>query len=233
MKTVFVLGGSSSIGRVICNHFNSQDYKLISTYFSNEVPDNYHLNNESLHLDLDSNQSIENLSKKLASDKIKIDIFISLVGIIPGKNLSEYSFDEIDKVLSINFTGQIKLIKNILPLLSIGSRLLIFSSISAQKGSYDPIYAASKGALLSFIKSLLSSLPPHSTINAIAPGLIEGSSMLSKMSNETQMIHKKQIHSGMLLDIDDLAKIIFDLSQDHWSHLNGACIDLNGGQYVR
>ena len=25
---------------------------------------------------------------------------------------------------------------------------------------------------------------------------------------------------------------VFDLCQDHWSHLNGACIDLNGGQNV-
>ena len=47
------------------------------------------------------------------------------------------------------------------------------------------------------------------------------------------LLHKKQIFSGNLLDKDDLAKIIFDLCQDHWGHLNGACIDLNGGQYLR
>jgi hypothetical protein len=42
-----------------------------------------------------------------------------------------------------------------------------------------------------------------------------------------------QTNSGKLLNEEDLAKIIFDLCQDHWNHLNGACIDLNGGQYVR
>jgi hypothetical protein len=30
-----------------------------------------------------------------------------------------------------------------------------------------------------------------------------------------------------------LSQIVFDLCQDHWSHLNGACIDLNGGEHVR
>ena len=53
------------------------------------------------------------------------------------------------------------------------------------------------------------------------------------MTSDRQELHKEQIHSGKLLDENALAKIIFDLCQDHWSHLNGACIDLNGGQYVR
>ena len=32
MSTVIILGGSSSIGKAICNQFNTQDNKLISTY---------------------------------------------------------------------------------------------------------------------------------------------------------------------------------------------------------
>jgi len=31
----------------------------------------------------------------------------------------------------------------------------------------------------------------------------------------------------------DLAKIVFDLCQDHWVHMNEAWLDINGGQYVR
>ncbi len=231
MKTIVILGGSSSIGKAICNQFNTQDNKLISTYLDDSA--NNPKNAESFWLDLNSDKSIIEFSKKLVSDKINIDILISLAGILPGKNLLEYSFKEIDEIMSVNFSGQAKLIRNILPLLTKRSRLLLFSSISAQKGSYDPIYAASKGALLSFIKSLLPSLPVGSTVNAIAPGLIEGSRMFRNMSHDRQEFHKEQIHSGKLLNKDDLSKIIFDLCQDHWSHLNGACIDLNGGQYVR
>jgi len=233
MSTVIILGGSSSIGKAICNQFNTQDNKLISTYCLKGDASKNPKNAKSFWLDLNSDKSIINFSKKLVSDKINVDILISLVGILPGKNLSEYSFEEIDKVLSVNFSGQAKLIRNILPLLTKKSRLLLFSSISAQKGSYDPIYAASKGALLSFIKSLLPSLPIEATVNAIAPGLIQDSTMFRNMTSDRQELHKEQIHSGKLLDENALAKIIFDLCQDHWSHLNGACIDLNGGQYVR
>lgn len=233
MKTIIVLGGSSSIGKSICNEFNTQDNRVISTYFSKKDLLNNSKNTESICLNLNDNESIIDFSKKLVSEKISIDILVSLAGILPGKNLLEYSFEEIDEVLSVNFIGQAKLIRNILPLLTNKSKLLLFSSISAQKGSFDPIYSASKGAILSFIKSLLPIIPEGATINAIAPGLIQDSTMFKDMTKDRQEFHKKQIFSGNLLDKDDLAKIIFDLCQDHWGHLNGACIDLNGGQYLR
>ena len=233
MRTIVILGGSSSIGKAIFNQFNKKDNKIISTYFSEGSPADTSKNNELFCVDLDNNKSIIEFSEKLISEKITIDVLISLVGILPGKNLLEYTFEEIDKVLSINFTGQAKLIRNIIPLLSTKSKLLLMSSISGQKGSYDPFYSASKGALLSFVKSVLPSLPTGATINAIAPGLIQDSAMFKNMTFDRQESHKKQVNSGKLLNQDDLAKIIYDLCQDHWNHLNGACIDLNGGQYVR
>ena len=233
MRTIVILGGSSSIGKAIFNQFNKKDNKIISTYFSEGSPANTSKNNELFCVDLDNNKSIIEFSEKLISEKITIDVLISLAGILPGKNLLEYTFEEIDKVLSINFTGQAKLIRNIIPLLSTKSKLLLMSSISGQKGSYDPFYSASKGALLSFVKSVLPSLPTGATINAIAPGLIQDSAMFKNMTFDRQESHKKQVNSGKLLNQDDLAKIIYDLCQDHWNHLNGACIDLNGGQYVR
>ena len=233
MRTIVILGGSSSIGKAIFNQFNKKDNKIISTYFSEGSPANTSKNNELFCVDLDNNKSIIEFSEKLISKKITIDVLISLAGILPGKNLLEYTFEEIDKVLSINFTGQAKLIRNIIPLLSTKSKLLLMSSISGQKGSYDPFYSASKGALLSFVKSVLPSLPTGATINAIAPGLIQDSAMFKNMTFDRQESHKKQVNSGKLLNQDDLAKIIYDLCQDHWNHLNGACIDLNGGQYVR
>jgi NAD(P)-dependent dehydrogenase (short-subunit alcohol dehydrogenase family) len=233
MRTIVILGGSSSIGKAIFNQFNKKDNKIISTYFSEDSLANTPKNNELFCVDLDNNKSIIEFSEKLISEKITIDVLISLAGILPGKNLLEYTFEEIDKVLSINFTGQAKLIRNIIPLLSTKSKLLLMSSISGQKGSYDPFYSASKGALLSFVKSVLPSLPTGATINAIAPGLVQDSAMFKNMTFDRQESHKKQVNSGKLLNQDDLAKIIYDLCEDHWSHLNGACIDLNGGQYVR
>jgi 3-oxoacyl-[acyl-carrier protein] reductase len=118
-------------------------------------------------------------------------------------------------------------------MLTPSSRLLLFSSISAQRGSFDPIYSASKGALLSLVKSLAKSLPKGCRINSIAPGLIQSTTMFEEMTKERQDFHRENTPLKKLLHPQDLAKIVFDLCQDHWAHLNGACIDLNGGQNVR
>jgi 3-oxoacyl-[acyl-carrier protein] reductase len=229
METVVIVGASSSIGKAIAARF-SQAERVITTY-SSRIPEESDEN--TLHLDLREDLSIERFTKQLKKIALSIDVVIFLSGILPGKDLKGYLFEEVDEVMAVNFNGQAKLMMRMLPMLTERSRLLMFSSISAQRGSFDPIYAASKGALLSFVKSLGTQLPAGARINAVAPGLIQDSAMFVDMDVQRQEFHRKQIPSQKLLGQQALADIVFDLCQPHWAHLNGACIDLNGGQYVR
>jgi 3-oxoacyl-[acyl-carrier protein] reductase len=233
-KNVLIIGSSSITGGEISTLFRKASMRVITTYSSTKPKDfDGQSDVDALHLDLRDDENIENFSQRLKKISSTIDIAIFLSGVLPGKRLDNYEFSEIDEVMAINFNGQAKLISKILPLFNENSRLLLFSSISAQRGSFDPVYAASKGALLSLVKSLIFELPLGARINSIAPGLIQDSTMFQDMTLERQQYHKNQIPSRRLLQQKDLAKIVFDLCQDHWRHLNGACIDLNGGQYVR
>ncbi len=232
METVLIVGASSSIGREISAQFRSASMRVITTHTSTP-PHEAGEQSDALFLDLRDDESIDVFAHKLKELTPRIDIAIFLAGILPGKNLAKYGFAEIDEVMAVNFNGQAKLLMRMLPLLTTRSRLIMFSSISAQRGSFDPIYAASKGALLSLVKSLATALPPGARINSIAPGLIQDSAMFQDMTPERQEYHRNQVPSKQLLRPHDLAKIVFDLCQDHWAHLNGACIDLNGGQNVR
>ena len=230
-KTLLIVGGSSSIGDFVINKFDTNGYDVISSFSSNKTKNNQVLKN--IQLDLTSKKSIKLFIKELSEANKSINAVVFLSGVLPGKSLSEYSMEDINKVFSINIIGQIQLISLLQPIMSRKVRILMMSSISAQRGSFDPIYASSKAAISGFTKSMMSTLPKDATINAIAPGLIEESAMFDEMTNERQDFHKNQIRSGKLLLGSDLADIIFDLCQDHWSHLNGACIDLSGGQNVR
>ena len=49
MKTIIILGASSSIGKAIFNQFNNKDNKLISTYFSGNSPDDTYKNYKSFY----------------------------------------------------------------------------------------------------------------------------------------------------------------------------------------
>lgn len=232
METIVIVGASSSIGGVISARFRSASTRIITTYTSRS-PSGANEQADALFLDLRDDGSIDAFVRQVEKLTPRIDVAIFLSGILLGKNLGEYEFAEIDEVMSVNFNGHAKLIRRMLPLLTARSRLVLFSSISAQRGSYDPIYAASKGAILSLVKSLATRLPPGACINAIAPGLIQDSAMFQGMTRDRQDYHRNQVPSKQLLRQQDLADIVFDLCQDHWAHLNGACIDLNGGQNVR
>ena len=60
--------------------------------------------------------------------------------------MDDYADEDIERVMTINFSGQAKLLKKIMSLLTQQASILMYSSISGQRGSYDLIYAASKGA---------------------------------------------------------------------------------------
>jgi len=230
-ENVLIIGGGSSVANEISKLFEDASMRVVSSFYNKKLTNN--TCKDDIYLDLTNEESINNFVCEIEEKLKKIDILIFLAGILPGKELKDYSFQAIDEVMETNFNGQAKLILKILSKLTSNSRILLFSSISAQKGSFDPIYAASKGALLSFVKSMAFRIPKGARINAIACGLIQDSTMYYSMSLERQQFHRSQIPSQQFLLQADLARIIFDLCQDHWTHFNGACLDLNGGEYVR
>lgn len=230
-KTALIIGGSSSLGISIINKFIEDGFKVLSTYCNSELSNT--LNNQiNLKLDLNDDKSIFEFADLKEIKNTKIDVLIFISAILPGKSIQEYTFNEIDNVISINFSGIAKVFKVLKNNLIYKSKVIFISSISAERGSYDPIYAASKGALISFMKSISLWSEGKILSNAISPGLIEGSTMFNQMIESRREFHIKNTPSGKLTSINDLSKIIFDITKSNWDNLNGQVISINGGSYV-
>jgi len=144
---------------------------VIETYTSNKL-DILDKHPSALHLDLRSNKSIDDFLRKLNKICSNIDIAIFLSGVLPGKKLDKFESSDVYEVMAVNFNVHGKLISKILSLFNERWRLLLFSCISVQRGSFDPIYAVSKSVVLSLIKSLATALPSGTRINAIELSLI-------------------------------------------------------------
>jgi len=224
-----IIGGSSSLGMVICNEFVAEGNHVIATYLKNRIPKAPLL--DTYYLDLSSNKSIENFVLNI-NNSIIFNNIIFLSSVLPGNSLKDYKEEDFLEVMQINFLGQAKLMKFIIKFMNQNTNVLMMSSISGRRGSFDPIYAASKGAIIAFVKSMLRQIPQGARINAIAPSLVEDSKMFFDMKKERQNYHLLASPLGELVNLGDLAKIIFDLCQPHWRHVNGTCIDINGGVYV-
>jgi 3-oxoacyl-[acyl-carrier protein] reductase len=106
------------------------------------------------------------------------------------------------------------------------------SSISGERGSFDPMYAASKAALIGFVKSLATWLAPGVRTNALAPALIAGSRMHDDMAPERREHHRSATPTGRLTTPQEVAAVLFNLCEPAWSNLNGQVIRINGGAHV-
>ncbi len=230
-STILVIGANSTIGIAMVREFINHGDVVIATYCKNN-PKFVHQSVKWVHLDLTDEKSIETFTKGLTKSKSRIDSSIFVSGYLPGKSLEKYSHEEMNTVVDVNFLGQAKCLQALLPLLNRPSQILMISSVSGERGSYDPIYAASKGAVIAFVKSLATWLPPQVRCMSIAPGLVEGSGMYNAMSTEVRKVHLDRTPLKKLITVEELAKMILDLTKDYWGHANGACIRINGGAYV-
>lgn len=230
-KNVLIIGASSSLGVKVVDNFLNENYEVFATYNKNPDPISP-LVTKLFQLDLLSDSSISTFSNKLSENQTKFNTVILLSGSLIGKSLQDYSLEEVGEIMTINFLGQAKAVKEILSYMSKGSSVTMLSSISGQRGSFDPIYSASKGAIISFVKSMSTWHAPNIRFNAIAPGLIDASAMYKQMTPDRIRFHKDNTPMQSFPSADEVARIIFDLTQDHWRHVNGEVIKVNGGSYV-
>ena len=94
-------------------------------------------------------------------------------------------------------------------------------------------YAAAKGGLMTFTKSLAKELAPHGIrVNCVSPGVIdtpfhEVFSTPEMMSNFAKMIPLGRVGTSM-----ECAKVIAFLASDAASYVVGESIEVNGGQLM-
>ena len=130
---------------------------------------------------------VKEMMEKTFAQYGKIDILVNNVGLIRDNFLMLMSDDDWDSLLKTNLTSLFycckTVIRKMIPQRS--GKIINISSVSGILGtSGQTNYAATKGGMISFTKSLARELGPfHIHVNAVAPGLIE-SEIVSKMPRE-------------------------------------------------
>jgi len=238
LGNVLIVGGSASIADEIITTFAAGAQHVAVTYrygkFGNlrrHLPPMTPRGNISAHLcDFENPDSRRELVLALIGDGI--DAMVILSGAVLGKNLAITSDEEMDYLVGVNLLGPARLLRDLLPVLNNGARVLLVSSVAGERGSFDPMYAATKGALIPFAKSLATWRGRRMTITVVAPGAIEDSAMVRDMGAERAAYHRTASPTGKLLTRTDLARVLFDLAHPHWAHTNGSVISINGGSHV-
>ena len=115
-----------------------------------------------------------------------------------------------------------------------GSRIVLISSTAAQRGeSYHADYAASKGAMLAFVKSLAIELAPRDiTVNSVAPGWVDTEMCALPFADGGRERIASGIPIGRVATAQDIAGPVVFLCSDYARHITGEVLNVNGGSVL-
>src|SRR5918997_4600380 len=115
-----------------------------------------------------------------------------------------------------------------------GGRIVLVTSTAAQRGeAYHADYAASKGAVVSLVKSLAVELGPRGvTVNSVAPGWVDTEMTADAMASGGRERIAAGIPVGRVATADDIAFPIVCLCAPQARHVTGEILNVNGGSVL-
>lgn len=183
-KTIWITGASSGIGKSLAHEFSKMDTQLILSGRNQrkleEIKDTCLQNGSSVltvPFDLSDRNSINNSVEIVLEKYRSIDLLINNGGISQRAFVQNSSLDVDQKIMSVNYFGNIALTKAILPsMLEQGhGHIAVTTSIAGKFGfPMRSAYSASKHALYGFYDTLRIELADQNIkVTMICPGRIQ------------------------------------------------------------
>jgi NAD(P)-dependent dehydrogenase (short-subunit alcohol dehydrogenase family) len=245
-NTALVTGASSGIGAATALLFAEFGARVALGYLRNEkgaceVCDRIHASGgEAVAIRADLSDPGE--ARKFVADATKqlgpIDILVnnagSLVKRLPLVDLTESGWNE---VMDLNLKSAAFCSQQVAPGMIARKKGAIINVVSvAGRNGGGPgagPYAAAKGGLISFTKSMAKELAPHGVrVNAVSPGVID--TPFHEVFSTPEMIRNfvKGIPLGRTGKPLECAQVIAFLASDAASYVVGETIEVNGGQLM-
>lgn len=242
-KTLILTGASRGIGHATVKRFSSAGWRVITCSrhaFPEDCP--WEAGPED-HIQVDlsdaknTEAAIAEMRERLKDQGGRLNALVNNAAISPkgpgGSRLGVFDTD-LDvwyHVIQVNFLAPVMLARGLVEELKAGQGSVVnVTSIAGDRvhpfaGS---AYATSKAALASLTREMASEFGPLGVrVNAIAPGEID-TAILSPGTDKIVA----EIPMRRLGTPEEVARTIYFLCTDQSSYVNGAEIQINGGQHV-
>lgn len=244
-KTIVITGGASGIGRQCAIDFSNAGANLVLLDINEEqLAVTKGLCNPGVRCscyccDLTDAERIENIVKLVVEENGLISGMLHCAGIEKTLPYNKLSSSDYERIYSVNVVGAINLLKYLTKknYRAENAKYVLIASITAVVGRPGvAAYSASKGAIVSLVKTLALELASKGmTINCISPGTILTPLMQNMMETltEEQQAERK---SGFPLGLgapSDIANAAMFLLSDGARWITGQNIIVDGGYTAR
>jgi 3-oxoacyl-[acyl-carrier protein] reductase len=237
-----ITGGARGIGREIALSFAKEGSDIAVTDLNldgaeetrNEV---LKIGRKSLALkvDVSSFNDVAEVTKKVLDEFSKIDILVNNAGITCDRLIMRMGENDWDRVIDTNLKGVFnftratarEMVKN-----RRGRIINIASVVGITGNAGQSNYAASKGGVISFTKSISRELASRGiTVNAIAPGFIE-TELTRDFTDALREGYLNSIPLHRMGNTEDVAKTALFLASEESSYITGQVIHVDGGMVM-
>jgi len=238
-----VTGGTTGIGLATAQVLHKRGYAVMVTGRNPDslaaaqrvLPDDVVVFRADARSVADADAVAAELSRRFG----KLDLAFLNAGVtslVPLEALDEETYDW---HFDTNLKGQVFLLQKVLPLLGRGSSVVLTSSTGSDRGNPGmAVYAATKGAQLSLMRTLAVELAPRGIrVNAVSPGPIE-TPMMTKLGmpadklDDFKVSFAARIPTGRFGTPEEIANAVAFLGSAEASYITGANLVVDGGRSI-
>ncbi|MCE3021951.1 SDR family oxidoreductase [Staphylococcus pasteuri] len=243
-KVALITGGDSGIGRSVAILFAKEGANVAIGYY-NEHQDAEDTVNRLKELgveakayahDLKDEKQSQQLIKDVVEDFGGLNILVNNGGVqFPRDHFEEITPEQVKETFQTNIFGMIFLSQAAVPYLNDGDTIINTTSVTAYRGSGHLIdYSATKGAIVSFTRSLATTLMEKNIrVNAVAPGPIYTPLIPSTFDEDKVENQGGGTPMGRRGQPAELApSYVFLATSADSSYITGQVIHVNGGDYM-
>ena len=243
-RTALITGGSRGIGRAAADLLAQAGARVAINYVRDEAAANTAVKEirvaggEAMALagDVSQPDQARQLVRDVVSAWGRLDILVNNAGIWDEDVAGRGDLAVWDRTYAINQRGAFLVTDAAVPHLELyGGSIVFLSSTAGQRGeARHSAYAASKGALISYTKSLAAELGPRGIrVNAVAPGWVDTDMSAASLANPRERAEiVKLIPIGRVASAADIAGPILFLVSDLARHIQGEVVNVNGGSVL-
>jgi len=229
-KKVLITGGNKGIGLETTKMFLDLGYEVIvvARDFSKFDIKNV----RTIVYDLNDIENLPSLAREVGD----IDVLINNSGFMqPHIPYDNYPKEDKERIMNVNLYAPVELMNLFSASMKKNKygRIVNVGSIAGQIGHPDVWYGMSKAAIINATKIYAKLLGPDGiVVNTLAPSPVE-TDMQAVNSEERKAEFKKSVITGRFAEASEIAKTILWLATDCPEYINGICVDINNGSYMR